>query len=82
MDSIWLLYTCVIQTSRLNNSPIIAENIANQIRWEITSVNKCYPGRELGKRTRLLNLDKFLASHELGSIIRWTTFSSSTKLDF
>ena len=59
MDTIWLLYTCLILTSRLNETPININNIAQKIIFEIKTTNKCYPSRDLGKCTRLLNLEQF-----------------------
>ena len=82
MDTIWLIYTCLILTNRLTCSPIYVDQISNSIKTEILTMNKCFPERELGKRTRSLNLDQFLASHEVGSNIHWTTFSTETKLDY
>ena len=82
MDTIWLLYTCLILTNRLTYSPISVDYISNKIKEEIITMNKCFPERELGKRTRSLNLDQFLASHDVGLNIHWTTFSTITKLDY
>ena len=80
MDTIWLLYTCLILTNRIMDTPINIEYLANKIKLEIITTNSCYPSCDLGKSSKSLNLEQFLASHEIGSNIHWTTHSPTSKL--
>ena len=82
MDTIWLIYTCLILSSRITDTPISVEYLANKIKLKISAINKCYPSRNLGKCSKSLNLEQFLASHDIGSNIHWTTFTSTSKLRY
>ena len=65
IDTIWMLVTCLILTIRISNAPIDPNYVANQVKWEMTATNKCFPRRELCKSCKFLNLDQFPASHEI-----------------
>ena len=80
INSVWLLLTCFILSNRLNKAPNNSEKISKKIKETIKATNKAYPNRNLARECQNLNLDEFLASHEIGLKNHWSTFETFSKL--
>ena len=80
INSVWILLTCFILSNRLNKAPNNAEKISKKILEIIKTTNKAFPNRNLARECRKLELNEFLASHEIGLKTHWSTFETISKL--
>ena len=76
INSIWLLFVCFVFSNRLNKVPNSAKSISRKIKEIIISTNRAYPKRNLARECRKLQLNDFLASHEIGLRPHWSTFET------
>ena len=75
-----MLLLSFILNNRLNKAPNNAEKIAKKIKDEIILTISAHPNRDLAREVRKLELNDFLASHEIGQPVHWTTFQPMSKL--
>ena len=80
INVVWMLLLSFILNNRLNKAPNNAEKIARKIKDIIIFTNTTHPNRDLAREARRLELTDFLASHEIGHPIHWTTFQPISKI--